>query len=54
MCISSRNKIENSEEYLSKLLSINSEEYSKLRDEVFPNSSLNDNSKDFSSNTPVE
>lgn len=54
MCISSRNQIENSEEYLYKLLSINSEEYVKLRDEVFPNKTLNDNSKDPSSNYSLE
>ncbi|MEG2290889.1 MAG: hypothetical protein RSC24_13025 [Clostridium sp.] len=49
MCISSRNQIENSEEYLSKLLSLNSDDYSKLRNEVFPNSNLKNNSEELSS-----
>lgn len=54
MCISSRNQIENSEEYLYKLLSINSEDYLKLRDEIFPNKTLTYNSKDPSSNCSLE
>lgn len=53
MCFSSRDQIENSEEYLYKLLSINTDEYLKLSNEVFPNSN-NNNIIIITSNTNIE